>query len=180
MVSTLPPRIKIGIVGPESCGKTTLAKDLADALCYTVIPEYSRLYFNQKQTTDYDISDIIHIAQGQLALEMRHPFNAIVCDTHLLVCKIWAEVKFGYCPAWITAHYIPTTYTLHLLTAPDVPWEDDPLRENPYDRDTLFALYQADLQQSQAAYIVLSGNRQRRLDHALDALAQLNLSSQVY
>jgi nicotinamide riboside kinase len=174
MAPTLLPRIKIGIVGPESCGKTTLAEDLAKALRYTLVSEYSRLYFAQKHSSQYDISDIISIAQGQLALESRYPFHSIVCDTHLLVCKIWAEVKFGYCPSWITAHYVPETYAIHFLTAPDVPWEPDPLRENPDNREELFTLYEADLQQSQATYAVLSGSRSHRLNSALDILAQLN------
>ena len=175
MASTLLPRIKIGIVGPESCGKTTLAEDLADALSYPLVPEYSRLYFRHKSDKQYDMTDIINIAQGQLALEAHYPFQSIVCDTHLLVCKIWAEVQFGYCPAWLTAHYVPNTYAMHFLTAPDIPWEPDPLRENPHNREWLFDLYEADLQQSQANYVVLSGNRTHRVKCALRTLAQLNL-----
>ncbi|MBY0445239.1 MAG: ATP-binding protein, partial [Burkholderiales bacterium] len=58
--------MKIAIVGPESCGKSTLAQDLADALKAPWVAEYVREYFAQKGTSDYQLSDIVAIAQGQL------------------------------------------------------------------------------------------------------------------
>lgn len=174
-MASIPSRIKIGIVGPECCGKTTLATDLSTALGYTLIPEYSRLHFASKKTPYYTIEDIITIAQGQLQQE-NAVSQPIVCDTHLLVCKIWAEVKFSYCPAWIDTHYAPHSYVIHFLTAPDIPWQSDPLREHPHTRAQLFSSYEADLQRSQVKYAIVSGNRAHRLQTALHVLGQLGLA----
>ncbi len=161
--------MKIAIVGPESCGKSTLAQDLADALNATWVAEYVREYFAKKGTSDYQLSDIIAIAQGQLKAEAAHKAPLLICDTTALVCKIWAEVRYGHCPTELAALYRPQDYALHLLTRPDIPWEPDPLRENPNDRDYLFSLYEADLKASGANYRVVEGSRKKRLAMAIEA-----------
>jgi NadR type nicotinamide-nucleotide adenylyltransferase len=153
--------MKIAIVGPESCGKSTLAQDLADALNAPWIAEYVREYFAQKGSSDYQLSDIIAIAQGQIKAESANKAPILICDTTALVCKIWAEVRYGHCPAELAALYRPQDYALHLLTRPDIPWEPDPLRENPSDRD---------LKASGANYWVVEGNREKRLAMALEAV----------
>ncbi|QBC45485.1 AAA family ATPase [Iodobacter fluviatilis] len=155
--------MKIAIVGPESSGKSTLARDLAAALHAPWVAEYVREYFADKGSNDYGLDDIIRIAQGQLAAETAFHAPLLICDTTVLVCKIWAEVRYGHCPAKLAALYKPQDYALHLLTRPDLPWEPDPLRENPDDRDYLFDLYEADLKASGANYRVVEGNRERRL-----------------
>lgn len=172
LASTLHP-IKIAIVGPESSGKTTLAQDIATTLSYTVVPEYAREYFAHKKTLRYGIHDIIEIAKGQLAVENVTSLPA-VCDTTLLVCKIWAEVRFGHCPNWINDHYLPHSYTHHFLTSPDdIPWEPDPLRENPHNRDWLFTLYQKALESTQSSYTIIRGSREERLKKALEIIHRI-------
>lgn len=173
MTSISYPHIKIAIVGPESSGKTTLAQDLAASLSYTLIPEYARAYFAQKGDVRYQLHDIVNIAKGQLELEEASA-SAVVCDTTLLVCKIWAEVRFGQCPRWIREHYLPQSYTHHFLTTPDIPWQPDPLRENPHDRDWLFSLYQEELEKACASYTIISGSPEERLRTALATLTSLN------
>ncbi|MDW5416387.1 ATP-binding protein [Iodobacter sp. CM08] len=167
--------MKIAIVGPESCGKSTLARDLAAALNAPWVAEYVREYFAAKGTNDYGLDDIIRIAQGQLAAENAVPAPLLICDTTVLVCKIWAEVRYGHCPAELAALYQPQDYALHLLTRPDLPWEPDPLRENPDDRDYLFDLYEADLKASGANYVVVEGIRERRLAIAMKAVLGMGL-----
>ncbi len=89
---------KIAIVGPESSGKTTLAQDLAQRLACPWVAEYVREYFATRADASYDLPDIIEIARGQLAAEHAAPASTdLVCDTNGLVCKIWAEVRFGVC-----------------------------------------------------------------------------------
>ncbi|MFC7421391.1 AAA family ATPase [Iodobacter arcticus] len=169
--------MKIAIVGPESCGKSTLAQDLSTALNAPWVAEYVREYFAQKGSNDYQLSDIIAIARGQLTAEAAHNAPLLICDTTALVCKIWAEVRYGHCPAALSALYRPQDYRLHLLTRPDLPWEPDPLRENPNDRDYLFDLYKADLKASGANYVVVEGAREERLAMAMEAVLKLALQT---
>ncbi|AZN36066.1 AAA family ATPase [Iodobacter ciconiae] len=168
--------MKIAIVGPESCGKSTLAHDLAGTLKAPWVPEYARGYFAQKGTSHYDLSDITAIARGQLVAEAAHHAPLLICDTTVLVCKIWAEVRYGHCPDTLAALYHPQDYALHLLTRPDIPWEPDPLRENPSDRDYLFDLYEADLKTSGVNYQIVKGSREARLAIAVEAILKLGIA----
>ncbi|BCL75965.1 hypothetical protein JHS3_17010 [Jeongeupia sp. HS-3] len=164
---------RIAIVGPESSGKTTLAHDLATALACPWVHEYVRDWFAGRESTAYTLADIVEIAAGQRALENRiaQGRRQIVCDTNALVCKIWAEVAYGHCPAEIEALWQPGDYALHLLVYPDVPWQPDPLREHPNDRGMLFDRYRAALDASGAPYLVMRGSHDARIAGALAAIA---------
>jgi len=48
-------------------------------------------------------------------------------------------------------------YDLFLLCKPDLPWEADPLRENPDDREELYQRYLKALQDMNANFFEISG-----------------------
>ena len=58
---------RICIFGPESTGKTTLAKQLAEHFKTTWVSEYARLLI--EAAGDAKKEDMLRIAKGQLALE---------------------------------------------------------------------------------------------------------------
>ena len=60
-----PKPFIITIVGPESSGKTTLARELADRYGFPWVPEYAREYLNGLGR-DYQEDDLALIAKGQL------------------------------------------------------------------------------------------------------------------
>ena len=60
--------ITVGIVGPESTGKTTLAKGLAKHFKTNWVPEYAREFLSNLDRA-YQKEDLIEIARGQLASE---------------------------------------------------------------------------------------------------------------
>ena len=59
---------KVVILGPESTGKSTLCKQLAEHFKTLWCPEFAREYL-LKHGMDYDFADLLTIAKGQLALE---------------------------------------------------------------------------------------------------------------
>ena len=108
--------LKIIITGPESCGKTTLARQLAAHFQTSLVEEYARHFFEKKQTPQYNEADLLKIAERQLAAENQaetaflaqftskkasNSPNLILCDTDLLTIKIWSEEKYRRCDAWI-------------------------------------------------------------------------------
>ena len=59
---------KIAIVGPESSGKTTLARDMAKHLGTVWVPEYARMYLDGL-AKDYEVKDVIASAEGRMKIE---------------------------------------------------------------------------------------------------------------
>ncbi|NBP68451.1 MAG: ATPase, partial [Cytophagia bacterium] len=97
----------------------------------------------------------------------------LICDTNLLVIKIWSEFKYKTCHPWIIDHLNSRKYDLYFLTDIDMPWVEDPQRENPEQREELFGLYKQALDTMQVNYIRLSGNEEQRIDKALTAIKAL-------
>ena len=60
---------RIVILGPESTGKTTLSKELAQHYQTQWVPEFAR-NFLVTHGMNYDYDDLLTIARGQLASEI--------------------------------------------------------------------------------------------------------------
>lgn len=161
------------IVGPESAGKTTLAKQLARRLQAPWVPEYARLRLQGR--SGYDADDVAAIARGQMAWEAaalaaRPP--RLVLDTDLLVIQIWWRERFGAPPPWLEASLAAQPPRRYLLARPDLPWQPDPLRESPHDRERLFEVYLAQIKARGAPFHVVAGTGAARLRAALGAVEQ--------
>jgi NadR type nicotinamide-nucleotide adenylyltransferase len=164
--------IKISITGPESTGKSWLAEKLAGHFQTLWVPEYAREYL-ARLNRDYVFEDILEIAKGQWSQEkkmMETASGMLFCDTDLLVARIWSEFKYGRCDPWIIRQLDIHRYDLYLLCDIDLPWEADPLRENPHQRKELFDLYQMYLEQMNVNYCIISGNGMKRLEMAIEAV----------
>jgi len=59
---------KYVIIGPESTGKSTLCRELAEQYHTSWVPEYAREYL-EKNGMDYAYDDLLTIAKGQVELE---------------------------------------------------------------------------------------------------------------
>ena len=132
----------ISIVGPESCGKTTLALALAERFDAPWVEEYARAYLSGRP--GYDETDLEVIAKGQLALEQGALNDAppvLVLDTDMLVIEIWWRERYARVPDWVEAAMRSQPSRAYLLARPDLAWEPDPLREAQFDRERLFAVY---------------------------------------
>lgn len=165
--------VKIAIVGPESSGKSTLAAALAARFGAPWAPEFAREYL-ENLGRPYGPHDLPLIARGQLAAEALHKDSPLlICDTNLLVIKVWSEFKYGFCDPEILENMHLQRYDLQLLTLPDIAWEPDPLREHPQHRQLLFDIYRRELEQAGAPFVYISGPHAQRLRIAADAVESL-------
>ncbi len=163
---------RIAIVGPECTGKTKLAGFLAQHYETKWVPEYARSYID-KLTRPYTKNDLVEIAKSQLLLEdslAEQANKVLICDTNLVVIKIWSEFKYGNCPSSILNEMLVRKYDLHLLTFIDIPWADDPQREHPEKRELLFDLYKTELTRSETTYVEIKGAQELRRQTAIDAI----------
>ena len=161
---------KIVLTGPESTGKTTLAEMLAEHYQTLYVPEYARFYIENLKRP-YTELDLLHIAKEQIKQEdltEAQVTNILFCDTDLITIKIWQQEKFGGSFHWINQQIRQRPYEAYLLCAPDIPYQEDPIRENPYDRDRLYQVYLQQLNRLGKKSNTLSGNLQQRFLQAID------------
>lgn len=164
------PGTLIVITGPESSGKTTLAGDLADLLGLPLVSEVARDRLGDRPL--YSEQDVCRLALLQFrAIEearCRHPLA--IADTDLLTYRIWLEWRYGHCPDWVRLLHRRQRPLVYLLCAPDLPWEPDPLRENPSDREPLHQVHRAILDAEGMPFHRIGGSGGDRIRRALDAL----------
>ncbi|GMQ25525.1 hypothetical protein Aoki45_22070 [Algoriphagus sp. oki45] len=168
---------RILILGPESTGKSTLAADLANHFSEPWVPEYAREYL-EKIDRSYRFEDLTEIGKGQIFQEDKLAQKAkkfLFCDTDLRVIHIWSEHKYGKTDPWVLEEIQRRKYELILLTDTDLPWEPDPLREYPEleMRQYFFEKYLRLAKESGFPFLIVSGNKESRLQSAVEAIENL-------
>lgn len=163
--------MRIAITGPESSGKTTLTKALAEALGWRSAFEYAREYLENTNGA-YGFDDLEKIAEGHFD-RIKGDDLDIVVDTDFIVMKVWSDVRFGKTAEKIKELINRNLFDLHIVCMPDIPWEPDPLRENPMDRDVLLKHYIEELEASNKKWTSVSGSHEERLTKALREIQNL-------
>jgi NadR type nicotinamide-nucleotide adenylyltransferase len=167
--------IRIAITGPESTGKSSLTRQLAEHYKTVWVREFAREYIDNLNRP-YNQDDIPVIAKNQLMQEevMVSKANKILfCDTELIVTKVWSEFKYNFCDSWILENIETHVYDFYLLCNIDLPWEYDPQREHPDLREKLFNIYLRELQYYSFPYAVISGINQMRLKNAIKEIDKI-------
>ena len=154
---------KVAIIGPESTGKSTLARYLAKRYKGTYVPEYAREYVERKGSRDISYDELCEIARHQT--DQIRSYSEAVCqaksvyffDTDLIVTKVWFDYAFGQVPDWLNEAIIRYPMDVYLLTYPDIPWEPDPARYNGSEeiRQELFARYEAEIEARNIPYYII-------------------------
>ena len=168
---------KIVLTGPESTGKSSLAKSLSDYYNAPIVDEYAVEYL-KKTNGKYHYKDLALIAEGQIELEdtiiSNNKSDLVFIDTDLITIKIWSKVKYNKVSRWIMKTIRERDYDLYLLCKPDIPWEYNEFRENPDDRDWLFTLYEKELKKYKKRYELIDGLEQTRIDKAIARINKLS------
>ena len=164
--------IKVVFTGPESTGKTTLANQSGKHFNAPVVEEFARKHI-ENLGRPYRFDDLFTIAKGQLELErkmqsMQPPI--LICDTDLLVLKVWSEWKYGKVHPYIVNSLRSNLPNLYLLCKPDSPWQADPIRENPFQREELYEKYKIEIERLNVTLAEISGTGNARLLECIKAI----------
>ena len=122
-----------------------------------------------KMTLEFSDYEVAVATNGREALELAQTsrFDLIFCDTDMITIRIWSEEVFGRSAPELIALSEQRHYDHWLLCRPDIPWEPDPLRENPHDRDRLFAVYEVMLKKLGKPYTLVQGEQEQRMATAI-------------
>ena len=170
---------RIVVFGPESTGKTTLARRLAEHLGEPWAEEFVREFWEIRGGVIV-AEDLGTIALGQIANEdgaAAAAGRAFVCDTDLLTCVLWNEVLFPEkCPTWVReeAEVRVRTGGLFLFCDTDAAWTTDPRRCFPDEagRAMCRRLWREALSNRGISCVELRGDRAEREAAAIRAVAE--------
>lgn len=163
---------RIALVGAESTGKTTLCRDLADALDVLWVPEYGRELWlrHQGELTPEDLLDIarVQIEREDAAVRRARLEGAsvVLCDTTPLTTLIYYRALFPHCsiPVELLA-LAERPYHQWWLCAPDFPMEQDGTRQDEIFREAQHRHYCAELEAREIPYLPLTGTLSEKKAH---------------
>lgn len=178
--------IKVVLYGPESTGKTTLAKKLAAHYETEWVPEFSRDYLQEKWDRDQQIcgrEDILPIAEGQMQLEnalLEKANRVLICDTNLLETVVYSQAYFeGFCDPLLLKQALKAEYHMYFLTYIDIPWIEDDLRDRPHQRELMFDKFKKSLDLYNKPYKILRGDPRGRFQAAVKTIDKLLKDKEV-
>jgi nicotinamide riboside kinase len=172
------PAWRLGIVGAESTGKSTLAQALAQRLATlgpwrtTWVAEHLRGWCDAQGRTP-----LAHEQAGIAAEQARRieaaeaAHDIVVCDTTPLVTAVYSRQVFGDRSLDAMALAWQRQCHLTLLTALDLPWlADGQQRDGPHVRAPVDATLRELLLGAKLPFVVIAGQGAARLEAAVDAV----------
>ena len=168
---------RIVLTGPESTGKSTLARVLGAELRAPCVPEASRLLAEAMAPEALSAGTVEPIAR--LTMRMADEALALapdcaVFDTDLVSTVVYARHYYGTCPEWIVQEARQRRADRYLLCLPDLPWIADGVRDQPEARETLLASFRGVLTEIGADAVEIHGVGEARLSAARAAVRRPN------
>jgi len=164
---------KICIYGPESTGKSTLTRRLAERFHTAFVPEVAR---EMLVSNDFTVDDIIAIGKAhdkRIDQEVRRANRLLFCDTDVITTQIYAQHYLGVVPDILFALERKTSYALYFLLDVDVPWVADGLRDLGDRRAEMMHLFRQALVDRHIPFVNVKGDFDVREQIMVDAIKAL-------
>ena len=167
---------RVVISGPESCGKTTLCRDLAAYFKTEWVPEWARSFL-EFEGNRYPIeSDYPLIARAHAASEEALAAQAtrvLISDTDAVCTKVAAQVLNQYYNVCVDQMARTRHYDLRIVMDTDVPYAADPLRYGITKRQFDTKMFTDAYDELGFPYIVIGGDWQTRFQTAVLAIRRM-------
>lgn len=168
---------RVVILGAESTGTTTLAKDLARYYKTVWVPEYGRIFSEGKlfgdKNAEWRTEEFIKIAKAQCVLEdsLAEASNGLViCDTDAFATGVWHERYMGERSSRVESISLNRKYDLYILTGDEIPFEQDGTRDGEHIRHDMHTRFIERLTEERKEFILISGDKDKRLRDAIVAI----------
>lgn len=171
---------RIAIMGPESCGKSTLTENLAKYYSTNFVHEYGRDIW-EKYDGGLKIKNFKEISLGRQDLEDKLIYESnkiIISDTEDITTYIFSKM---YCPdtytdleEWflkrIESQY---PYDIYILLSPDCEAVQDGTRQHLNERWEHFEEIKNELQKRNANYKIVGGSWDNRFNESIKIVNKL-------
>lgn len=170
---------RVCVLGAESTGTTTLARELASALQTEWVEEYGREYSAAKQARgerEWRTAEFVAIAQEQTRREdaaARHANRVLVCDTNAFATALWHRRYVGYVAPEVEALGSAARCDLYLLTGDEIPFVQDGLRDGEHIRHAMHGWFETSLASQPVPWTLLRGSPTERRAAAVAAIRRL-------
>ncbi len=165
---------KICFYGPESTGKSTMAKRFAQLYNTEFVPEVARDLIT---SNDFTVDDIIRIGHAQterVKEKLKTANKFLFCDTDLITTQIYSKKYLGVVPEILLELEKEIRYDKYFLFDIDVPWIADGLRDLSNQREEMLEIFENELTKRNIQFIRVKGDwkeREKTIKSAIDSLA---------
>jgi len=171
----MKPEIKlICFYGPESTGKSTMAKHFAQLYNTEFAPEVARELITSNDFTVDDIIRIGHAQTDRVKTKLKTANKFLFCDTDLITTQIYSKKYLGVVPEILSELEKELHYNKYFLFDIDVPWVADGLRDLDNQRKEMLEIFENELTKRNIHFISVRGDwkeREKTIKNELDSFA---------
>jgi HTH-type transcriptional regulator, transcriptional repressor of NAD biosynthesis genes len=159
--------------GPESTGKSTMARRMAAHYQTAFVPEVAREMISSNAFSEADIIRIGFAQTGRVKENIKLANRVLFCDTDLITTAIYSQTYLGVVPEELRQLEGELHYDQYFLFDIDTPWIPDGLRDLGEKRPEMFAVFKTELERRGIPYILLTGTyveRERKVIEVVDKM----------
>jgi len=166
----------ICLYGPESTGKSTLARRLAEIYKTKFVPEVAKEIIT---SNNFSMGDIIRIGYEQIKRvkeKIQTANKVLFCDTDLITTQIYSRRYLGVVPPILYKLEREISYDQYLLFDIDVPWVSDGLRDLKNERIEMLHIFQSELDKRKISYEWIQDTyeeREKKIIKIIDSILML-------
>lgn len=164
---------RVCVYGADSCGKSTLAMDLAKHYKTAFVPEIARNMFEWSDLLieNLNINHLEQFARLQFEAVKSMTFFAdkvLICDSDNITTQIYSDVYCGQVTDDIRKYEL--NYDLFLLLDIDTPYIEEGQRTLKNRRNEMFERFRGELEKRNISYVLINGSWEERFDKAVRAI----------
>lgn len=171
---------KVVIVGTESCGKSTLVKNLATLFNTSYVEEFGRTFYERLGgcegiTIAEDYPEIAFEHKYQEKVQLQSANKVMFIDTEAIVTQYYSELYLGESQKVLDGIIKMQEYDLWLFLEPDVEWVNDGTRSFGEDvvRDRNNTFLKSMLSHYGIDYTTIKGSYKDRLNQAVSEIENI-------